>query len=69
MSEDKVPASRPMSDGQPGESGGGPYPNPHGGNRPKGDFKGGRSDRAYHGTGRLGDEKVGDNENAPSGEG
>ena len=51
---------------QAGESGGGAYPNPHSGKEKSGDFKGGQSDQAYYGDGQLGEEEVGDNENAPS---
>lgn len=51
-----------------GESAGGAYPNPHTGAKAKGGFMGhgGQSEMAYHGTGRLGDRKVGDNPNAPA---
>lgn len=54
-----------------GESGGGPYPNPHSGKPARekpGNFKGGQSDQAYYGKGRLGEKKVGETENAPSSE-
>ena len=54
-----------------GESGGGAYPNPHSekpdGKKP-GSFKGGQSDQAYYGKGRLGEKKAGDTKNAPSSE-
>ena len=53
-----------------GESGGGAYPNPHTGKVGKrGGFMdhGGQTGMAYHGTGRLGEDKVGDNANAPTG--
>ena len=67
MTEEKEPATRRMTGDQTGESGGGPYPNPH---REKevdtSDFKGGQSDQAYYGDGQLGDEQLADNENAPS---
>ena len=66
MKEEKQPASRPMSEGQQGESGGGPYPNPHSGKDKAGNFKGGQSDQSYHGDGQLGDEELVDNPNAPS---
>lgn len=46
-----------------GESQGGAYPNPHDGKAPGG-FDGGQSGRAYHGTGRLGEEKTGAQPNA-----
>ena len=56
-----------MPDGEmnAGESGGGPYPNPHSG-KDKGDFHGGQSVAGYHGTGQLGSEKVGETHNAPA---
>lgn len=51
-----------------GDSGGGAYPNPHSGKAPKdAGFTGGQTDKAYHGSGRLGDRKVGGNANAPAG--
>jgi hypothetical protein len=61
-------ASRRGGAEQTGESGGGPYPNPHSGKDEgkHGNFKGGQSDQAYYGEGQLGEEQVGDNENAPS---
>ena len=52
-----------------GESQGGAYPNPHRGQKPsEGGLMGhgGQGDIGYHGTGQLGDEKTGDNANAPS---
>ncbi|OWK30015.1 hypothetical protein [Sphingomonas dokdonensis] len=48
-----------------GESQGGAYPNPHTGKK-GGDFDGGQSKRAYHGTGQLGEEKTGEQPNAGS---
>lgn len=66
MSDEKQPASRPMTGGQPGESGGGAYPNPHSGKDKDGNFKGGQSDQSYYGGGQLGDDEIADNENAPS---
>jgi hypothetical protein len=51
-----------------GESGGGAYPNPHRGkDSGKEGFlgSGGQSGKGYHGHGRLGDETVGENPNAP----
>jgi len=57
---------------QGGESAGGAYPNPHtgkddGGKSP-GDFlgHGGQTEQSYHGSGQLGEQKVGDQKNAPS---
>jgi hypothetical protein len=53
-----------------GDSGGGPYPNPHtgkdGADEPGFAGHGGQTDMAYHGTGQLGEEKVGENPNAPA---
>ncbi|HEX8224802.1 MAG TPA: hypothetical protein VF605_13370 [Allosphingosinicella sp.] len=52
-----------------GQSGGGPYPNPHSGKSGGKDGflgGGGQTEKAYHGHGRLGDEKTGDNANAPA---
>jgi hypothetical protein len=49
-----------------GESGGGAYPNPHSGKQ-DGDFHGGQSGGSgYYGGGQLGDEKVGEQPNAPA---
>ncbi|API58931.1 hypothetical protein BSL82_06060 [Tardibacter chloracetimidivorans] len=55
----------------PGESGGGPYPNPHSRKKRKGPRfmdHGGQSEIAYHGTGQLGetDVKGQENRNAPA---
>lgn len=53
-----------------GESGGGAYDNPHQGKKEgSGGFMGhgGQSEQAYHGTGQLGEEKVGANANSPAG--
>ena len=52
-----------------GDSGGGAYPNPHQGKKPKGGFlgHGGQTEMAYHGKGQLGDQAVEGNENAPAG--
>lgn len=67
MPQEKEPASPPQASDQTGESGGGPYPNPH---REKGadsgDFKGGQSDQAYYGDGQLGENRLDENENATS---
>ena len=53
-----------------GESGGGAYPNPHSGKDDGGSDgymgHGGQSGMPYHGKGRLGEEKVGENANAPA---
>ena len=52
-----------------GESGGGPYPNPHRGKAgSKEGFlgSGGQTEKAYHGRGQLGDDETGDNPNAPA---
>ncbi|HEX9932325.1 MAG TPA: hypothetical protein VGB08_05735 [Allosphingosinicella sp.] len=52
-----------------GDSGGGAYPNPHTGKEGKrGGFMdhGGQTEMPYHGSGRLGEDVVGDNENAPA---
>jgi len=57
-------------------SSGGPYPNPHTGkdkSRSEGKADGymghgGQSEMEYHGTGRLGETKTGENPNAPAGE-
>ena len=48
-----------------GESGGGPYPNPHT-DKDKSDagFHGGQSVAGYHGPGQLGSEDVAENDNA-----
>ena len=48
-----------------GESQGGAYPNPHTGKK-GGHFDGGQSERAYHGTGQLGEQKTGEQPNAAS---
>jgi hypothetical protein len=57
-------------DENPGESGGGAYPNPHTGSEGKGDqeWHGGQSETAYHGPEQLGDEEIkpGGNQNAGS---
>jgi hypothetical protein len=53
-----------------GESGGGAYPNPHGGKAGGKDGflgGGGQTGKGYHGHGQLGDEEVGDNASAPAG--
>jgi hypothetical protein len=56
--------------GKGGDSGGGPYPNPHTGKEPEADGfmgHGGQTDMDYHGHGQLGERKVGENPNAPTG--
>ena len=54
-----------------GQSGGGAYPNPHSGKKASGsdgwNGHGGQSEMEYHGTGRLGGKKTGENANAPTG--
>ncbi len=64
MVGNQQPASRPDGENQSGESGGGPYPNPHSG-KDNPDFKGGGSDHSYYGGGRDDEE----NENAVTKEG
>jgi hypothetical protein len=52
-----------------GDSGGGAYPNPHTGKKPKGGgfmSHGGQTDIAYHGGDQLGEEEVGGNHNSAS---
>ena len=51
-----------------GESGGGPYPNPHTGKSDP-DFHGGQSEAGYYGAGQLGSDDVGENDNAVTEEG
>ncbi|PCD01802.1 hypothetical protein COC42_17030 [Sphingomonas spermidinifaciens] len=59
-------------DDQPGESQGGAYDNPHTGKEESGNGPdhwlghGGQTEQAYHGTGQLGEQSVGETENAPS---
>jgi hypothetical protein len=71
MQADGAGTSRdaPTSDREPnvqdGQSQGGAYPNPHTGKK-GGHFEGGQSDKAYHGTGQLGDQKTGEQPNAAS---
>ena len=51
----------------PGESGGGPYPNPYSGDDANSDtFTGGQGKQGYFGKGQLGEKDVGDNDNAVS---
>jgi hypothetical protein len=53
-----------------GQSGGGAYPNPHSGKEDGADDgyegHGGQTGMEYHGTGQLGEKKVGENANAPA---
>ena len=52
-----------------GQSGGGAYANPHSGRDAESNgFLGqrGQSEMEYHGTGRLGEKKTGDNANSPT---
>ena len=53
-----------------GDSGGGPYPNPHTGHDHGGSEgfmgHGGQTDMPYYGDGQLGEKKVGENPNAPT---
>jgi hypothetical protein len=63
--EKQAPASRPGGPEQTGESGGGPYPNPHSGQE-KPDFKGGSSDHGYYGKGGVDDDTGDRNDNAAS---
>jgi hypothetical protein len=64
--KDAEPETRPDRPAQTGESGGGPYPNPHTGKKKAGGFKGGQSDQSYYGHGQLGEKDLGENPNAPS---
>jgi len=48
------PADEPPELKGGGESGGGPYPNPHTGKSGKKGFDGGQSAKRYHGSGQLG---------------
>ena len=69
MTDSKHQAERATGRRGSGESGGGPYPNPHGGKEKKSDGflgHGGQTDMEYHGTGRLGEKKVAGNANAPA---
>ena len=51
----------------PGESGGGPYPNPYSGKEDSADtFTGGQGKQRYYGKGQLGEKDVGENDNAVS---
>jgi hypothetical protein len=57
----------PGGEANPGESGGGPYPNPYSGKEDSaGTFHGGQGKQGYYGKGQLGEKDVGETENAPS---
>ena len=52
-----------------GDSGGGAYPNPHSGkDGDRGGYMdhGGQTEMPYHGSGQLGEQKVGENPNSPA---
>ncbi|TFI56792.1 hypothetical protein E2493_18340 [Sphingomonas parva] len=52
-----------------GQAGGGAYPNPHSGKEGTSDGfmgHGGQTEMPYHGTGQLGEDKVGGNANSPA---
>ena len=73
MDESRNPPEKASSAGQMGggQSGGGAYPNPHTGKEGESNREGfmghgGQTEMAYHGTGRLGDQKTGGNANAPA---
>lgn len=63
-----MPRSRDSKEGGGGESAGGAYPHPDRDAAGADGFMGhgGQSEMGYHGTGRLGDRKVGGNVNAPA---
>ena len=56
-------ADMPGEAPNPGESGGGPYPNPHTGKSDP-SFRGGQSNARYYGHGQSGSEDAGENDNA-----
>lgn len=68
---DRVLSATSAGDEGKGQSGGGPYPNPHTG-KEGGDSGGGYSGHGgstelpYHGTGQLGERKTGSNPNSPA---
>lgn len=71
MADEREPGNKNGFNGRQGggDSGGGAYPNPHTGKKPRKDGfmgTGGQSGMSYHGEGQLGDEEVGDNDNAPA---
>jgi hypothetical protein len=66
---DPPSAGRPDMDDNEGDSGGGPYPSPHNdpdNAAPESGFMGhgGQSDMRYYGDGHLGDEEIGEDQNA-----
>lgn len=70
MGDGKNTDDNPNGRGGGGDSGGGAYPNPHSGKEGGKDGfmgSGGQTEMPYHGPGRLGEEEVGDNPNAPAG--
>jgi hypothetical protein len=58
-------ADMPGGKPNPGESGGGPYPNPYSG-KDEGGFQGGQGRQGYFGKGQLGEKDVGETPNAVS---
>lgn len=66
---DKSKPEQTTGVGGAGQSGGGAYPNPHSGKDGHSDGyegHGGQSGMEYHGSGQLGEKKVGANPNAPA---
>ncbi len=67
--EDQQKIERETGSTGAGQSGGGAYPNPHSGKSKKSDGffgHGGQSEMEYHGTGQLGEKKIGGNANSPA---
>lgn len=62
--DDPASAGRPEMEDNAGQSGGGPYPNPH--SEDDADFHGGQSVMGYFGKGQLGSKDVGETSNAPA---